>query len=234
MEQRRNSGWRGPARRLLFVLLAITSLAIVGCGHPPGENHPSEGANAKAGPAARPVYQNVADSLAAIHIDTSTVKGKRQYIMNQFLIEWGGLGPEYDTLLDLNFDGVDDYAIGWYGLAGNGLKHNWNVHMWHPGLKAYLEDTNLTGKPNPSFFPNDSLITSFYITYGGGSGEQWKWRNGEWQQTMSFHVENKEDKSDWLLTFPATGTKKTIRHPYQGIPPTSVLKTLYLRSPIDE
>lgn len=169
-----------------------------------------------------------------MQIDTSTSEGKRQHIMNHFLIEWGGLGPEYDTLLDLNYDGVDDYAIGWYGHAGNGLKHNWNVYMWHPELSAFKEDTNLTGKPNPSFFRKDSLITSFYIAYGGGSGEQWEWHNGKWQQTMNFYVENKEDKSDWVLTYPLTGKKKAIRHRYQGIPPASILKTLYLRSPIDE
>jgi hypothetical protein len=217
--------------------LFVAVVAIVGCTQvstgDKGEALSIETNGTGPSTQAKHAYADVVDSLSSLQFDTSTSEGKRKHIMNQFLIEWGGLGPEYDTLLDLNYDGVDDYAIGWYGLAGNGLKHNWNVFIWEPRTSSYHADTNLTGLPNASFFSRDSLITSFYIAYGGGYGEQWEWQKGDWRQTMTFYVENKEDNSDWLLTYPRTGKKKTIRHPYQGIPPARILRTRYLRSPID-
>lgn len=215
-----------PAPSNMSCLAALfTGSLLFGACEPPETNKAIESGS---------IDVNGVHSRSDHHIDTSAASVERMKILSQFLDKWGGLGPEYDTLLDLNYDGIDDYAVGWYGLAGNGLKHNWEVHIWHPELDTYVEDTNLTGLPNATFYREDSLITSFYIAYGGGHGEQWEWLNGRWQQTMTFYVENKENNSEWLLTDPRTGTKRSVHHAYQGIPPSSILKSQYLQSPIDE
>ena len=215
-----------PAPSNMSCLAALfTGSLLFGACEPPETNKAIESGS---------IDVNGVHSRSDHHIDTSAASVERMKILSQFLDKWGGLGPEYDTLLDLNYDGIDDYAVGWYGLAGNGLKHNWEVHIWHPELDTYVEDTNLTGLPNATFYREDSLITSFYIAYGGGHGEQWEWLNGRWQQTMTFYVENKENNSEWLLTDPRTGTKRSVQHAYQGIPPSSILKSQYLQSPIDE
>ena len=55
------------------------------------------------------------DSLANAKIDTATLKGKREFIMNHFLIDNRTSSPDCDTLIDLNFDGQKDYVIHYYG-----------------------------------------------------------------------------------------------------------------------
>src|SRR5262249_19643356 len=60
------------------------------------------------------------DSLMNAFVDTATLKGKRQFIMNRFLEDNKPSPPDFDTLFDLTYDGFKDYVIGYYGQAGTG------------------------------------------------------------------------------------------------------------------
>jgi hypothetical protein len=224
----------------MIVLLYVLTAAFTACTPPGKDAVNTDDAGATIDPVSigstserAHVFQDVVDSLSALRIDTSNHEGKRQYIMNQFLIAWSGLSPEYDTLLDLNYDGIDDYAIGWYGMAGTGLKHNWDVFIWDVASNTYRRDSVLTGLSNPSFFSKDSMVTSFYLPYGSGHGERLEWLDGRWQRTMQFLVDNEEEQSDWVLSYPLAKRKKVIRHPYQGVPPQRILRHLYGGDPFD-
>lgn len=165
------------------------------------------------------------DSLS--RIDTSDLPGKRQYIFVHFIVETPPCWPGYDSLLDLNYDGYDDYIIGYYGTAGTGLKNAIEVYIYNHRIESYVFDTTLSRLPNPSFFLQQKKITSFYIAHGCGYGSKLEWKKEKWIATKEFSVCNEGDSSKWEITYPLTDKSDTIIRPYQMIPPDDILETIF-------
>jgi hypothetical protein len=108
-------------------------------------------------------YSDTYDSLARAYVDTSTLQGKRSWLMNQFLIENGLVSPDYDTLFDLTYDGLKDFIIGYYGKSGTGIKNRVNVYLFNPKRHCYILDEQLSDLPNPTFYIKQKKITGFIL-----------------------------------------------------------------------
>lgn len=164
------------------------------------------------------------DSAQLMHLDTMTAEGQRTW--NRHMVEAGPATLLCDTLIDLNFDGFPDEVLGYYAAAGTGFKYGWQVHSWRPDHQRYALDSILNYLPNPTYFPLDSTITSFYLGAGAGSGKEMKWINGGWLETLRFEVVNAGDEvpATWILSHPMTGHRDTLLMPYQMLPPVSILR----------
>jgi hypothetical protein len=165
------------------------------------------------------------DSLRDAKIDTTTLKGKREYLMNRFLIEHTPSAPDYDTLRDLNFDGQKDYIIGFYGLAGSGIKNRVKIYFYNKKQNRYVLSEILTDLPNPTFYIEKKKITGFYIGNGGGDGARLEWIKGKWTITKEFSVSNEGDNTVWEVNYPLLKKKVKIVRPFQMIPPDDILET---------
>jgi len=170
-------------------------------------------------------YSDAYDSLAKAHVDTSTLQGKRSWLMNQFLLENGLVSPDYDTLIDLTYDGQKDYIIGYYGKSGTGIKNRVNVYLFHPKRHSYILDEQLSNLPNPTFYIKQKKITGFYIGNGGGGGTKLEWINNKWTLTKEFHVDKDGDTTKWKIFYPLKKKKEVIVRPFQMIPPKEILET---------
>jgi hypothetical protein len=164
------------------------------------------------------------DSLANAKIDTTTLKGKREFIMNHFLIGNRPSSPDCDTLFDLNFDGQKDYVIRYYGQAGNGIKNRIQIFLYNKKHDCYIFNEQLSALPNPTFYIKQKKITSFYIA-GHGSGRRLEWINGKWTETKIFNVDSQENEGIWEIEYPLTKKKKKIKLPFEMIPPKEILET---------
>ncbi|MCC6410756.1 MAG: hypothetical protein IT270_03805 [Saprospiraceae bacterium] len=151
--------------------------------------------------------------------DTST------YILNHFSIENAPSLSGNDTLIDLNFDGVDDFIIGYYGQAGTGIKNRVNVYLFDIDKNCYTLNEQLSDLPNPTFYIKKKKITGFYIGNGGGSGSRLEWINGRWTTTKEFVVENEGEKSLWQINYPLKNKSEKLVRPFQMIPPAEILET---------
>lgn len=174
----------------------------------------------------RSTYQGPSklDSAELSLLDTSTVTGKRRWRIHQFSWDNSPSSPLCDTLLDVNYDGQLDHVVGGYGSAGTGIKYFWEVYTWDQRAGRYRADTTLNRLPNPTFFPKDSMITSFYLGHGAGHGERFKWIDGRWQIDMTFWaVNNNNDSTWWRIEYPLRDQKDSVFLPYQGVPPTTIL-----------
>lgn len=161
-------------------------------------------------------------ALKDLKIDTSTLEGKRKYILEYVAIENGA--TEYDTLVDLNYDGNNDYVIGVYGQCGTGFKNGVVVYLLNTNADCYIKDTVITGLPNPTFYLKQKKITSFYLGGGGGAGERLELINGIWVVTKRFNVSNDTENTIWEIEYPLKGKKEVYRHSYQMLPPENVLE----------
>jgi hypothetical protein len=170
-------------------------------------------------------YSDTYDSLIRANVDTSTLQGKRSWLMNQFLIENGLASPDYDTLLDLTYDGNKDYIIGFYGKSGTGIKNRINVYLFNPERHSYILDEKLSDLPNPTFYIKQKKITGFYIGNGGGSGVKLEWINSTWRTTKEFSVDMDGDSTKWNIYFPLSRKRQEIIQPFQMIPPKNILET---------
>lgn len=170
-------------------------------------------------------YSDAYDSLARVHVDTSTLQGKRSRLMNQFLLENGLVAPDYDTLIDLTYDGHKDYIIGYYGKSGTGIKNRVNVYMFNPKKHSYFLDQQLSNLPNPTFYINKKKITGFYIGNGGGGGSKFEWINNKWTLTKEFDVDKDGDTAKWKISYPLKKKEEVIVRPFQMIPPEEILET---------
>lgn len=174
----------------------------------------------------RSTYQGpyMLDSTDLLQLDTISAEGKRRWRIHQFCLDHSPSGPLCDTLMDMNYDGHLDHVLGGYGSSGTGIKYFWEVHLWDTASKRFHPDTLLNLLPNPTFFPKDSVITSFYLGYGAGGGRKFEWRNARWQVTLSFSAVNNEEKDTWWqLEHPLSGTTDSIHLPYTGVPPRSII-----------
>ena len=135
------------------------------------------------------VETNTYDSLANAFVDTTTLEGKRKWIMNHFLIDNDLVSPDYDTLFDLTYDGFKDYVIGYYGKSGTGFKNRVKVYLFNTKRHCYILDEQLSDLPNPTFYTKQKKITGFYIGNGGGGGRRLEWINNKWTITKEFEVD---------------------------------------------
>ena len=170
-------------------------------------------------------YSDAYDSLARAPVDTSTLQGKRKWIMNQFLLENGLVSPDYDTLFDLTYDGFNDYVIGYYGKSGTGIKNRVNVYLFNPKRHSYTINELLSDLPNPTLYIKHKKITGFYIGNGGGGGQRLEWIKNKWTITKEFEVENDDDTTKWEITYHLKKKKQVIVRPFKMIPPEEILET---------
>jgi hypothetical protein len=167
------------------------------------------------------------DRLSQPSIDTTNLTGKRQYILQQFQTENPISLPGYDTLLDLNNDGVEDYIIGYYGQSGTGLKNRVSVYLYDGENDRYHFNEKLSGLPNPSFYMKQKKITWFYIANGGGNAGILEWINGTWTTTKEFDIDWQGDQAIWEITYPPKHKGEKIARPFQPIPPNDILENQY-------
>lgn len=170
-------------------------------------------------------YQSAYDSIENIKIDTTTLIGKRNKIVNEFLLENGLIEPDYDSLIDLTYDGFKDYVLGYYGKSGTGIKNRVKVLFFEPQLNSYILNKQLSDLPNPSFYIKDKKITGFYIGNGGGGGQKLEWIRNKWTTTMEFEVNNEGDTTKWKINYPIKNKKEVLIRPFKGIPPNEILET---------
>ena len=165
-----------------------------------------------------------ADSIKSI--DTLTLEGKRAFILNKFLTE-GEIQrfADFDTLVDLTYDGNKDYVIGYYGSTGTGIKNRIEVFLFNQLTNSYFLDTLLSDLPNPTFYLDNKKITSFYIGHGGGGGSKLEWINSKWTETKSFTVDKQDTVALWIIKLPLKNKSITSRRPFQMIPPDDILET---------
>lgn len=178
----------------------------------------------------KPLNQTSADyddSLlkALDQLDTTTMTGKRKWILDSFDLANRITSSKYDTLLDLNYDGHIDYVIGYYGQSGTGIKNEVEVFLYYPQSGRYMYDEELSSLPNPTFYINQKKITWFYLGNGGGNGGRVQWRNGQWISTKEFDVTFERDSTKWKIFYPLTKKSIVISKPYQFIPPEDILET---------
>ena len=165
------------------------------------------------------------DSLFNSPKDTSTLESKRQRLYNRFIVENKLSSPEYDTLIDLTYDGYKDYIIGYYGQSGSGIKNRVEVYIYSKRSGNYLLDEQISNLMNPTFYISRKRITGFYLAHGGGDGIQLEWKGSKWITTMEFSVDNKGEKSIWQIYYPLKRQRKAIIRAYQFIPPLEILET---------
>ncbi len=158
-------------------------------------------------------------------IDESILKEKSKLLLTQFNSQSEILSAASDTFLDLNFDGIDDYIINYYGSAGSGIKNKVSVYLYDPTKNDYVLNDQLSDLSNPTFFIAEEKITEFYIGNGGGGGSELHWKNNKWITTKSFAVENNENKSLWIITNESTGEIEKVTLPFQLVPPKIILET---------
>jgi hypothetical protein len=173
----------------------------------------------------QPVETDPYDSLAKAFVDTTTLKGKREWIMNHFLIEYRSSSADFDTLFDLTYDGHKDYVIGYYGQAGTGIKNRVEVYFYDKKKNNYILNERLSDLPNPTFYIKQKKITGFYISIGGGGGGRLEWINGKWTPTKEFEVDNEGDTTKWIITYPLKNKKEVKIKPFQMVPPPDILET---------
>jgi len=167
----------------------------------------------------------VANINVTIKKQKSHIREEIQRIKKQVLREVQPSPIEYDTLLDINYDGKKDLVIGYEGMTGNGIKHCARTFVYNASSRTFIPIKLISDLVNPSFYTEKKMITSFYLAYGGGSGEQYNWLDGRWRVTKTFHVENHGDTSKWVIEYPLRKVRKIITAPYEGLPPKNILMT---------
>lgn len=174
------------------------------------------------------------DSIRALQIDTNTLEGKRAEIVRQLILSNPSILPGSDTLLDMNFDGYEDYLVYYTAAAGVGLKNRTEVYLYHKSWKGYANDTLLSSLPNLSFFPEKKMLTSFYIGYNEGSGSQYNWIDNQWKITRHFGVINENGRGRWFISCFEDGdaSRRAIMKDFSEfsmVPPPQVLLTKFSR-----
>lgn len=158
-------------------------------------------------------------------VDEAILKTKSQKLLKAFNAESVITSADYDTLIDLNYDNIKDFVIGYYGQSGTGIKNRVRVFLYDIKKHNYILNEQFSGLSNPTFYIDKKKITEFYIGNGGGSGSQLEWINEKWIVTKLFEVHNNDDKTVWKITYPLQNKTENIVRPFQMIPPEDILKT---------
>ena len=156
--------------------------------------------------------------------DDSVLRTERERILNEFNSESKIRSADSDTLLDLNYDGNNDYIINYYGQSGSGIKNKVRIYIYDKKKGEFVLDERLSDLSNPSFYLDKKMITEFYIGNGGGSGSKLEWIKEKWQVTKTFDVEHAE-KTIWKTTNLLSGKIEYFELPFQLIPPAEILET---------
>lgn len=158
-------------------------------------------------------------------VDESTLKIKSQKLLMSFNAESKITSADYDTLIDLNYDNIKDFVIGYYGQSGTGIKNKIRVYLFDANKHNYVLNEQLSNLSNPTFYIEQKKITEFYIGNGGGSGSKLEWLNGKWIVTKMFEVNKNEIKTVWKITYPLKKKIEYFAIPYQMVPPKGILET---------
>jgi len=158
-------------------------------------------------------------------VDESTLKIKSQKLLMSFNAESKITSADYDTLIDLNYDNIKDFVIGYYGQSGTGIKNKIRVYLFDANKHNYVLNEQLSNLSNPTFYIEQKKITEFYIGNGGGSGSKHEWLNGKWIVTKMFEVNKNEIKTVWKITYPLKKKIEYFAIPYQMVPPKDILET---------
>lgn len=169
--------------------------------------------------------EEIAAPIPQIKIDTTTLNGKREYILNWFETSEPRRYPDFDTLMDLTYDGHKDYVIGYYGSTGTGIKNRMQVFLYNKNIDNYILDSTLSDVANPTFYIGKRKITGFYIGGGGGGGHKLEWVKNKWVKTKTFTVDNDNGKGLWIIHYPLKHKTDTIHREFQMIPPDEILET---------
>jgi len=160
-----------------------------------------------------------------VQVDEATLKTKSQKLVKEFNAESEITSSDYDTLIDLNYDNIKDFVIGFYGQSGSGIKNKIRVYLYDIKEQNYVLNEQLSDLSNPTFYIDQKKITEFYIGNGGGSGSKLEWIEGKWIVTKMFEVEENEIKTVWKITYPLKKETEYFAKPYQMIPPKDILET---------
>lgn len=158
-------------------------------------------------------------------VDEATLKVKSQKLLAAFNAESKITSADYDSLIDLNYDNIEDFVIGYYGQSGTGIKNKVRVYIYDIQKNDYVLNNQLSNLSNPTFYVDRKKITEFYIGNGGGSGSKLEWINGKWIETKMFEVDHNEIKTVWKITYPLKEKTEYLAMPYQFIPPKDILET---------
>lgn len=166
----------------------------------------------------------ILDSLKKMSFDTNTYNGKLDYIRNLVAMELFPMEVNDDTLFDLNFDGIDDLVFSYYAQAGTGRKEGMFVYLNKGTKNIFEKDSLLSSIRNPSFFLKKKKITGYYLAHGGGECIELKFFNKKWNISKLVSVDNHEENSRWICTFPEKNSSKTYNLPYDYIPPSEIIE----------
>ena len=158
-------------------------------------------------------------------VSEETLKAKSQKLLTEFNAESKITSAEYDTLIDLNYDNIKDFVIGYYGQSGTGINNKIRVYLYDLKKHNYILNEQLSELSNPTFYIDQKKITEFYIGNGGGSGSKLEWINRKWVVTKMFEVDENEIQTVWKITYPLTKKTEYSAKPYKMIPTKDILET---------
>lgn len=162
------------------------------------------------------------DSLEKVIVDTTSLKGKRDFILRDFHLNSAHTYVS-DTLFDVNYDNHEDFIIARYGCCGTGLKYGMEVNLYDEICKCYVHDDQLSKLPNLSVYMDEGKLTSFYLANGAGDCEEYSWIDGTWTLTKSIGVDNNGKSSVWRIEYPLENKEEEVALPYQMVPPKELL-----------
>ncbi len=104
----------------------------------------------------------------------------------------------YDTLIDVNDDGVKELIIEHYGLAGSGLKYRMDIYHFNDSTCKFILNNELNNLANITF--DNNFIYGFYIGNGGGEARKYKWIGNQVKLIEKYiiNIMNEEADSIWV------------------------------------
>lgn len=122
-----------------------------------------------------------------------------------------GLAQYYDTLIEVNGDGVKELIIEHYGLAGSGLKYRMDIYHFNDSTCKFRLNNELNNLANITF--DNNFIYGFYIGNGGGEARKYKWNGNQVKLIEKYiiNIMNEDADSIWVeYTDYSTGIKDSI------------------------
>lgn len=158
-------------------------------------------------------------------VSEETLKTKSQKLLAAFNQESKITSADFNSLIDLNYDDIKDFIIGYTGQSGTGIKNKIRVYLYDKEKDNYVLNEQLSNLSNLTFYLDQKKITDFYIGNGGGNGSKLEWLEGKWVVTKIFEVNENEIKTEWKITYPLKNKTEYFAQPYKMIPPKDILET---------